>query len=117
MASLRRLSLTHWVLIGTLLGAIVGYLDHDVWTSTDLTGVLSPLSNIFLRMIKSIVAPLIFSTLVVGIADHGNDAERVGRLFGRSILYFLAVTTVALAIGLGSAALVRPGDGVSLQQS
>ncbi|MEO8449644.1 MAG: cation:dicarboxylase symporter family transporter [Gemmatimonadota bacterium] len=113
----RRLTLTHWILIATLVGAIIGYLDHDVWLDRDLTEILRPLSNIFLRMIKSIVAPLIFGTLVVGIAGHGDDLKAVGRLAFRSILYFEIVTTIALFIGLGAAHLVRPGVGVSLAVS
>ena len=56
-------------------------------------------SSVFLRMIKSLIVPLLFSTLVVGIAGHGDDLKKVGRLAWRSILYFEVVTTLALAIG------------------
>ena len=68
-------------------------------------------------MIKSIIAPLLFSTLVVGIAGHGDDLKRVGRLALKSIVYFEAVTTVALFIGLVAVNLVRPGVGVVLGAS
>lgn len=78
---------------------------------------LKPLSNVFLRMIKSIIVPLIFSTLVVGIAGHGDDMKRVGRLALKSIIYFEIVTTLALVIGLVSVNLVRPGEGVALAGS
>jgi proton glutamate symport protein len=65
-------------------------------------------------MIKSIVVPLVFSSLVVGIAGHGDDLKKVGRLAFRSILYFEVVTSVALFVGLGAVNLIRPGDGVNL---
>ena len=78
---------------------------------------LKPLSNVFLRMIRSIIVPLIFSTLVVGIAGHGDDMKRVGRLALKSIIYFEVVTTLALVIGLVAVNLVRPGDGVALVAS
>ena len=116
-AFLRRLSLTSWIVIAMITGVVVGYLDHSVWHGADLGPILQPLSSIFLRMIKSIVAPLVFSSLVVGIAGHGDDLRRVGRLAFRSILYFEIVTTVALMVGLGAVNLARPGDGVQLAAS
>ena len=113
-AALRRLTLTHWIIIATIAGVIVGYLDHDVWLDTDVGESVKVLSNIFIRMIKSIVVPLIFGSLVVGIAGHGDDLKQVGRLALRSIIYFEIVTTVALFVGLAAVNLTRPGDGVSL---
>ena len=65
-------------------------------------------------MIKSIIVPLIFATLVVGIAGHGDDMKRVGRLAFKSIIYFEIVTTLALFIGLVAVNLVKPGVGVDL---
>jgi proton glutamate symport protein len=65
-------------------------------------------------MIKSLIAPLIFSTLVIGIAGHGDDMKKVGRLAFRSIVYFEVVTTLALAVGLLAVNLVRPGAGIDL---
>lgn len=114
---MRRWNLTHWILIGTVVGAVVGYLDHNVWLETDLSKALQPLASIFVRMIKSIVAPLIFSTLVVGIAGHGDDLKQVGRLALRSIIYFEVVTTLALFLGLGAVNLFQPGRGVALAGS
>ncbi len=111
---MRRLTLTHWILIGTLAGALIGYLDHNVWLETDVAEGLKPLSTIFIRMIKSIVAPLIFSSLVVGIAGHGDDLKQVGRLAFRSIVYFEVVTTVALLVGLAAVHIGKPGVGVAL---
>lgn len=110
---LRRLSLTHWIFLGMFVGILVGWADN-VMPDRDFSPYLKPLSTIFLRMIKSIVAPLIFGTLVMGIAGHGDDLKRIGRLAVKSLAYFWAMTTVALAIGLIAGNLVRPGEGVRL---
>lgn len=75
---------------------------------------LKILSTIFLRMIKLLIVPLIFSTLVVGIAGHGDDMKRVGKLALRSIIYFEIVTTLALVIGLAAVNIIRPGVGVNI---
>jgi Na+/H+-dicarboxylate symporter len=114
---LRSISLSWWIIIATILGAFVGYLDHDVWLHTDVGAMLKPLSTIFLRMIKSIVVPLVFGALVVGIAGHGDDLKRVGRLALKSMIYFELVTTVALFIGLAAVNIFRPGDGVQIHGS
>lgn len=71
---------------------------------------LAPLSNIFLRLIKSIIAPLLFGTLVYGIAGTGN-VKTMGRIGGKAILYFEIVTTIALAVGLVAVNVSRPGEG------
>jgi proton glutamate symport protein len=76
---------------------------------------LKPLSTIFLKMIKSLIAPLIFATLVVGIAGHGDDMKRVGRLALKSLIYFEIVTTLALFIGLAAVNITKPGVGVNLK--
>src|SRR6266513_2385400 len=106
--ALRRISLTSWILISMVVGVLIGVLAPDVALK------LKPLSTVFLRMIKSIIAPLIFATLVVGIAGHGDDIKRVGRLALKSIIYFEIVTTLALFIGLFAVNPVRPGEGVVL---
>src|SRR3954470_7784413 len=106
--TLRRITLTSWIMISMVVGILIGvYAPHFALQ-------LKPLSTVFLRMIKSIIAPLIFSTLVVGIAGHGDDMKRVGRLALKSIIYFEVVTTAALFIGLFAVNLVRPGEGVVL---
>ncbi len=110
----RRIGLTGWIIIAMVVGITLGWLDHDMWQDTKITPVAQPLATLFLRMIKSIVVPLVFSSLVVGIAGHGDDLKQVGRLAFRSIVYFELVTTVALFIGLGAVNLVRPGVGVDL---
>ncbi len=73
------------------------------------------LGTIFLRLIKSIIAPLLFATLVHGIAGTGN-VKTMGRIGGKAILYFEIVTTIALFVGLGAANLIQPGVGVELQK-
>src|ERR1700690_3365513 len=77
---------------------------------------LAPVGSVFLRLIRSIIAPLIFGTLVVGIAG-GGDMKQMGRIGAKAILYFEIVTTVALFLGLGAVNLVRPGDGVPIQRT
>jgi proton glutamate symport protein len=84
------------------------------WLFPEASQHLRVVSNVFLRMIKCILVPLVFATLVVGIAAHSDDLKAVGRLALKSILYFEVVTTLALVIGLFAVNLVRPGIGVSL---
>ncbi len=105
---LRSISLTKWIMVSMVVGIFVGWL----WPDTAVK--LSPLSTIFLRLIKSIIVPLVFSMLVVGIAGHGDDMKRVGRLALKSIIYFEVVTTAALFIGLGAVHLTKPGLGVHI---
>ncbi|MHB1327864.1 MAG: dicarboxylate/amino acid:cation symporter [Gemmatimonadales bacterium] len=114
---MRRLTLTHWILIATLAGAVVGYLDFYVWTGTDLAATLRPFASIFIRLIKSLVAPLIFATLVIGIAGQGDDVRQIGRVALRALIYFQIVTTLALVIGMAAAHLGQPGAGLSLAES
>jgi proton glutamate symport protein len=109
----RKISLTHWIFIGMAVGILVGWIDNRL-PDRDFTPYLKPLSSIFLRLIKSIVVPLIFGTLIVGIAGHGDDLKKIGRLALRSIGYFWLMTSIALAIGLAAGNLVKPGLGVIL---
>lgn len=111
LRTLKKVSLTKWILVSMVIGVIIGA------TAPEFSANLKVFSNIFLRMIKSIIVPIIFGTLVVGIAGHGDDMKRVGRLALKSIIYFEIVTTLALFIGLGAANLVRPGAGVVLPPS
>ncbi|MEO5813759.1 MAG: dicarboxylate/amino acid:cation symporter [Gemmatimonadaceae bacterium] len=112
---LRRITQTQWIVISMVLGVVLGYLFPDRggetgWKATDL----QVFSNVFLRMIKSLIVPLLFATLVVGIAGHGDDMKRVGKLAFRSIVYFEIVTTLALIVGLLAVNIVKPGAGVNL---
>ena len=107
---LRSITLTRWILIAMAVGVLVG------WLAPETGAALKPLSTIFLRLIKAIIVPLLFGTLVIGIAGHGDDLKRVGRLAWKSILYFEVMTTIALFIGLGAVHLTKPGVGVRLPE-
>ena len=121
---LPKISLTWKIMIGLVVGIFLGWLihkldvssgDHHVFgmeTQTVL-GFARSLSTLFLNLIKSIIAPLIFATLVVGISGTG-DIKQVGRIGIKSLVYFEIVTTIALFIGLAAVNITRPGEGVSL---
>jgi proton glutamate symport protein len=100
-----RRSLTPWIFAGMLVGAELG---HELGKSAVHLQVLS---GIFLRLIKTIVAPLIFSTLVVGIAGHSN-LKQVGRMGIKALVYFEVITTLALFIGLAAINISKAGVGV-----
>jgi proton glutamate symport protein len=111
------LSLSQWIIVSMVLGVIIGWAfpesaraDHHGWAGTDL----NVWSVVFLSMIKSLIVPLLVSVLIVGIAGHGDDMKKVGRLALRSIIYFEVVTTLALAVGLIAVNLVKPGEGIDL---
>src|ERR1700723_607201 len=103
----RRPSLTYWIFFAMLLGGEIG-LDRPQFAEH-----LRVFSDIFLRLIKVIVAPLIFGTLVTGIAGHGN-LRSVGRIGVKSLIYFEIVTTLALFIGLGAINISRAGEGLTV---
>jgi proton glutamate symport protein len=121
---LPKVSLTWKILIGLALGIFIGWAIHEsdinspdhhvlgIETATLLAFIRS-LSTLFLNLIKSIIAPLIFATLVVGIAGTG-DIKQVGRIGIKSLVYFEIVTSLALVIGLAAVNIVQPGKGVSL---
>jgi len=108
---------TTQILVGLVLGILVGYL----FPSSDAGGVhsagfaeqIKPLADVFLRMIKMIIAPLLFSTLVVGIAGTG-DMKTMGRIGLKAILYFEVATTIALFLGLALVNIFKPGAGMAL---
>ncbi len=102
--------LTTQIFIGLVAGVLVGWLFPAVGVA------LAPGSEVFLRLIKSIIAPLVFATLVVGIAGAGN-MHAVGRLGLKSFIFFEVVTTFALFIGLFIVNVVQPGAGVHLTQT
>jgi proton glutamate symport protein len=103
-----RKSLTTWILISMLIGAELGYDFPDVATHLNIV------SKIFLRMIKTIIAPLLFATLVYGIAGHAN-LKQVGRLGWKSLVYFEIVSTIALFIGLAAINISHAGVCVNFQ--
>src|SRR3982751_1926180 len=102
-----RVSVTSWIFIGMAAGVALGAIAPSYAVQ------LAPVSAIFLRLIKSILAPLLFGTLVSGIASTGS-VKTMGRIGLKAIIYFELVTTVALFLGLGAVNLVRPGAGLTL---
>src|SRR3989440_6330926 len=104
---LRRRTLTQWIVVAMFVGVALGVFFPAFARS------LLPISTAFIRIIKSIIVPLIFGTLVVGIAGHGDAMNRVGRLALKSIVYFEIVTTLALFIGLLAVNVIKPGVGVT----
>lgn len=102
---MKQSKLTIAIFAALILGILTG------WLFPDFAVRLHVLAEIFLRMIKMIIAPLLFATLVVGIAGHG-DIKSLGRLGIKTIAYFEVVTTIALFIGLGFANLFKPGEGM-----
>ncbi len=108
-ATVRR-SLTTWIFVGLLAGAEFG---HD-WPSVAVN--LQLLGTIFLRLIKVIIAPLLFAVLVMGIAGH-SDLKKVGRLGIKSLIYFEVVSTIAMLIGYAAIHISRAGEGVHLPSS
>jgi Na+/H+-dicarboxylate symporter len=109
--------LTAFIFIGMILGIIVGYLCSIMWpdpqTAKTISGYIGLISDLFLRMIKMIIAPLVFSTLVVGIA-HMGDTASVGRIGGKALAWFVGASFVSLLIGLVMVNLLRPGDALNL---
>lgn len=102
------LSLTKQIFLGLIVGILAG------WLAPHFSSQLSFLRDIFLSLIKSIIAPLVFSTIVIGIAG-GGDLKKVGRMGAKALLYFEIVTTIALFLGLAIVNIIRPGDGITLQ--
>src|ERR1700730_7681608 len=105
-----RPSLTTQIMIGLVGGALIGWLRPD-WGNK-----VYFLRDIFINLIKSIIAPLVFSTIVVGIAGAGA-LKKVGRIGIKALVFFEIVTTAALFIGLAVVNLTKPGVGVTLAAS
>ncbi|POR42711.1 dicarboxylate/amino acid:cation symporter [Methylobacterium sp. V23] len=109
--------LTTYIFIGMLLGIAVGYLCNITWpdpqTSKEISGYIALISDVFLRLIKMIIAPLVFSTLVVGIA-HMGDTASVGRVGGKAMLWFVGASLCSLLLGLVMVNILRPGDNLNL---
>lgn len=107
--AINKKSLTTWILVSMVVGVEIG-LNFPAFAQN-----LSVLSKIFLRLIKTIIAPILFATLVVGIAGHSN-LKQVGRMGWKSILYFEVVTTLALVIGIIAINITKAGEGIVLPE-
>ena len=109
--------LTTWILIAAAAGVLAGWLGHelaaDAAAANALAGYLSILSDVFLRLIKMIIAPLVFATVVSGIAGMG-DAKAVGRIGGKALLWFVTASLVSLLLGMLLANLLQPGANLAL---
>ncbi|MDF2563617.1 MAG: gltT 1 [Massilibacillus sp.] len=103
----KKFGLSAQIFLGLVLGSLFGYFFPEIGAK------LKPLGDAFIRMIKMIVVPLIFTTLVMGIAGTG-DFKKLGRLGGKAIIWFEVATTVALAIGLITVNLIEPGVGINI---
>ncbi|MFA6542707.1 MAG: cation:dicarboxylase symporter family transporter, partial [Bacteroidota bacterium] len=102
------LSLTKQILIGLVVGIVLGYAAPGIAKETAF------LRTIFLNLIKVIIAPLIFGSIVAGVAG-GGSAKKVGRIGVKALVYFEIVTTLALAVGLLVVNITKPGYGVELK--
>ncbi|KVH56201.1 C4-dicarboxylate ABC transporter [Burkholderia sp. MSMB1072] len=106
-----------WILIAMAAGIVIGYMIFtsfpDRKAAAEIAGYISLVSDVFLRLIKMVIGPLVFSTLVVGIA-HMGDAASVGRVFAKSIGWFVTASLVSLLLGLLMANLLRPGENLGL---
>ena len=112
-----KLPLAGWILLAMFLGVVIGYVifltSPDKAAATETAGYISVISDVFLRLIKMLIGPLVFSTLVVGIA-HMGDAGAVGRVFGKAMMWFLTASLLSLAVGLMMANILQPGHHLAL---
>ncbi|WP_250517327.1 dicarboxylate/amino acid:cation symporter [Caballeronia sp. INDeC2] len=106
-----------WILAAMVIGIGVGYMIFtsfpDKKTATEIAGYISLVSDVFLRLIKMLIGPLVFSTLVVGIA-HMGDAASVGRVFAKALGWFVTASLISLLLGLVMSNLLKPGDNLGL---
>jgi Na+/H+-dicarboxylate symporter len=117
VAARRQMPQAAWILIAMVIGILVGYGVYvgfpDKKIAAEIAGYIAIISDVFLRLIKMLIGPLVFSTLVVGIA-HIGDAASVGRVFAKSLAWFLTASLVSLTLGLIMANLLHPGVNVGL---
>ena len=107
-----KISLATQILIGLILGIAVGAIFYG---NANVQTYLQPIGDIFLNLIKMIVVPIIISTLIVGVAGTG-DMKQLGRLGGKTLIYFEVITTVAIVVGLLAANIFQPGAGIDMNQ-
>jgi Na+/H+-dicarboxylate symporter len=114
----KKSKLTLWILVAMVLGIGVGYIVHTQGSSTLIKGFstnIKLLSTIFIRLVQMIIAPLVFTTLVVGIAKLG-DMKTVGRVGGKAILWFVTASLVSLLLGLVLVNFFQPGQYINMSQ-
>ncbi|MDP4107956.1 MAG: cation:dicarboxylase symporter family transporter, partial [Bacillota bacterium] len=109
---MKKISLAWQIFIGLVLGIIVGAVFYG---NPHVEQILTPFGAIFLRLIKMIVVPIVISCLVVGVAGAG-DMKSLGKLGGKTLIYFEIITTIAIVVGLLVANMVHPGTGVDRSQ-
>jgi len=108
---MKKIGLAWQIFIGLLLGIAVGAAFYG---NPEVATYLQPVGDIFLRLIKMIVIPIVISSLIVGVANVG-DIKKLGKLGGKTILYFEIITTIAIVVGLLAANLFHPGTGVNMK--
>ncbi|MBN8745947.1 C4-dicarboxylate transport protein [Xylophilus ampelinus] len=114
---MKKLPMAAWILIAMVIGILIGWMIFasfpDKKTASEIAGYISIMSDVFLRLIKMLIGPLVFSTLVVGIA-HMGDAASVGRVFAKAMGWFVTASLVSLILGLILANLLQPGHNLGL---
>ncbi|WP_121609502.1 cation:dicarboxylate symporter family transporter [Mesobacillus foraminis] len=109
---MKRISLAGQIFIGLILGIIVGAIFFG---NPAVASYLQPFGDVFLRLIKMIVVPIVVASIVVAVAGVG-DIKQLGKIGGKTLLYFEIVTTIAIIVGIIAANLLQPGDGVNMSQ-
>ncbi|BDG36873.1 glutamate/aspartate:proton symporter GltP [Saccharococcus caldoxylosilyticus] len=108
---MKKIGLAWQIFIGLVLGIVVGAIFYG---NPKVATYLQPIGDIFLRLIKMIVIPIVISSLVVGVANVG-DLKKLGKLGGKTIIYFEIITTIAIVVGLLAANIFQPGAGVNMK--
>ncbi|MDQ0272765.1 cation:dicarboxylate symporter family transporter [Cytobacillus purgationiresistens] len=109
---MKRLSLASQIFIGLILGIIVGAIFFG---SPTAAAYLQPIGDVFLRLIKMIVVPIVVASIIVAVAGVG-DIKQLGKIGGKTLLYFEIVTTIAIIVGIVAANLIQPGNGVNMSE-
>ena len=115
----KKSKLTLYILIGMILGIVVGYYVHESYSAETVKSFadnIKLLTTIFLRMVQMIIAPIVFATLVVGIAKLG-DMKTVGRVGGKAMLWFITASLISLCLGLILVNIFKPGVGVDINNT
>ena len=115
----KKSKLTLWILVAMVLGIVVGYIVHEQCTAATIKAFadnIKLLTTIFLRMVQMIIAPIVFATLVVGIAKLG-DMKTVGRVGGKAMLWFITASLVSLLLGLVLVNIFKPGVGADIKNT